>query len=323
MKIPEPQNSVLALIDASHEALHGQPRPHLGCSVVGHSCDRWLWLSFRWAVVEKFPGRILRLFRRGQNEEATIVADLRAIGISVRDQQKRVDFGKHLSGSIDGIGQGVPGGGKGAHLLEFKTHSLKSFNELAKDGVVKSKPMHHVQMQMYMHGLELTRALYVAVCKDDDRIHTERIEYDQATALKYIERGHSITMAERMPPPISENPSWYECKFCPAHSFCHDEYLTKQVNCRTCCHSTPMPDSTWHCAHYDATIPTDAQREGCPEHVIHFDLVPNTWSYDRHAWFTPHGLIEGHTSAEIVANPKACALNVKAEWAAWGAKIVT
>ncbi len=104
--LPDPQHSIAALIDAAHEAKAEAPRGHLGASLLGHHCDRWLWLNFRWAVIEKFPGRILRVFRRGQNEEAQIVSDLRAIGIDIRDTQgaqSRVDFGAHVGGSLDGI----------------------------------------------------------------------------------------------------------------------------------------------------------------------------------------------------------------------------
>jgi hypothetical protein len=46
------------------------------------------------------------------------------------------------------------------------------------------------------------------------------------------------------------------------------------VNCRTCALATPMPDSTWHCAKWDAEIPLDSQRTGCESHVLHPDMVP-------------------------------------------------
>jgi len=85
MKIPERANSIAALIDKYHEEASEPPRSHMGCSTLGHHCDRWLWLSFRWAVVPVFPGRILRLFRRGHREEKTVVSDLRAIGMDVQN----------------------------------------------------------------------------------------------------------------------------------------------------------------------------------------------------------------------------------------------
>jgi len=327
--IPDMQNSITALIDEAHEAGPDKPRAHLGCSAIGHHCDRWLWLSFRWAVQEKFSGRMLRLFRRGHLEEQQIVSDLRAIGVHVTDtgeNQARVNFGKHFSGSIDGIAEGVPGGGRKTHLLEFKTHSDKSFNELVKaDSVQKAKPVHWAQMQVYMLGKGLERALYLAVNKNDDRIYTERVKLDKEAAERLVARAHRITMAERLPEPISANPSWYQCKFCAAHSFCHGDHLTKHANCRTCAHVTPCEDSTWHCARYDAgNIPLDHQRTGCDSHVLHPDLVPwkmldspNQWEAVYEIDGTPVRNGDGDAfvfaSSELIANADACVRILRGE----------
>jgi len=276
MKLPEPNYSIQNLIDKHHESQAEKPRGHMGCSLLGHPCERWLWLSFRWAVIEKFEGRILRLFRRGQMEEATIIHDLLATGIEIDNSQSRVAFGSHVSGSLDGIIEaGVPEAPKKRHVAEFKTHSKKSFEDVVKNGVEKSKPLHFIQMQTYMHGTGIDRALYVAVCKDDDRIYTERVRYDRDVAEKAIIRGQRIALADRMPPPISTDPTWFQCRFCPAHAFCHKGELPKHVNCRTCAHATPMSDSTWRCERHDAdNIPEAFQHEGCDDHVIHPDLVP-------------------------------------------------
>ena len=320
MKLPEPNHSIQALVDKHHESQVEQPRPHMGASQIGHPCDRWLWLSFRWAVQPQFPGRILRVFRRGRNEEDTIVSDLRAIGLDVRGAQRRVDFGSHVSGSLDAIIEaGVPGSTK-RHVAEFKTHSRKSFDDLDKHGVEKSKPEHWVQMQLYMHGTDIDRALYLAVCKDDDRIYTERVNYDQAAAEKAIERGRRLALSDRMPEPISTDPSWYQCKFCDAYKFCHETKTTEHVNCRTCAHSTAKDNSTWRCERHDADgIPVEFQRQACDSHVLHPDLVPWQRKDGLDDWTAVY-VIEGrdvangegdahvYTSREILINPKMCSL---------------
>ena len=323
MKIPEAENTITHLIDQHHESQAEPPRPHMGCSTLGEPCERKLWLNFRWAVQEKFPGRILRMFRRGQNEEATVISDLRAIGMDVRTgkQQERVDFGSHVSGSLDGIIEGgVPEAPKKRHILEIKTHSKKSFDDLEKNGVEKSKPTHWVQMMTYMHGKKIDRALYVAICKDDDRIHTERVRYDKAAAEKMVARGQRIALDERMPPPISTDPSWYQCKLCSAHEFCHETKTTKHVNCRTCAHATSMENSTWRCEYHDAEdIPVEFQRQGCEGHVLHPDLVPwkvkegpDRWTaiYEIEGRDVANGEGDAHvyTSREILANPKMCSM---------------
>ena len=199
-------------------------------------------------VREKFPGRIRRLVRRGRNEEEIVVADLKAIGLDIGetgDGQRFLNLGKHVGGSVDGIIEsGVPGAIKTRHILEIKTHNKRSFDDLEKKGVQASKPMHWAQMQIYMLGTKINRALYVAVCKDDDRLYTERVKYDAEAAKNLLERGRRIATTERIPVPISTDASWYQCKFCPAHSFCHKEKLTQEVNCRTCAHATPEDAGT-------------------------------------------------------------------------------
>ena len=277
MKIPESQNSIAARIDQVIESeADNAPRPHLGASLLGHKCDRWLWLSFRWAVAPSFPGRILRLFRRGHEEERNLIRLLQKVGIQITGAQARVKFGGHVSGSMDGIiTRGVPEAPHKKHVFEAKTHNKKSFDDLEKKGVEESKPQHWAQMQAYMLGAEIDRALYVAICKDDDRIYTERVKLDQARAEALIIRAQKITLSDRMPEPLSTDPTWYECKFCDAHEFCHKTKLTKEVNCRTCAHSSALEDGSWHCAKHQASgIPTDFQRSGCEHHVLHPDLVP-------------------------------------------------
>ena len=312
-----PSQPIVNLIDAAHQERQEPPRPHLGCSTLGHHCDRWLWLSFRWAVVEKFDGRILRLFRRGHLEEPQIISDLRSIGIDIDGRQDHVDFGSHVSGSVDGvIHHGVPTAENTPHVAEFKTHSKKSFTDLKK-GVQESKPMHYVQMQVYMLGLKLKRALYVAVCKDDDHMHTERVRFDIDVAKKAVARGKRIALSDRMPEPCTgASKAWYLCKFCAAYSFCHESEPTQQGNCRTCAHATAKADSTWRCErHNSENIPLDYQRTGCDSHTIHPDLVPYHRKEADSQWEAIYVINgkdvlngeAGYSGQEIIANPSLCA----------------
>lgn len=317
--IPPARTDIATLIDAAQEAQPDLPRAHLGASILGHECRRWLWYSFRWAVVEQHTGRIRRLFRRGNREEETIIYDLREIGIDVRSAM-HIDFGCHIGGTPDAIAMsGVPEAPKAPHVLEFKTHSLKSFNDLERYGVEKSKPLHWAQMQVYMLGTKIDRALYVAVCKDDDRIYTERVHFERDRAEHLLRRANEITLANEPPLRIDgASEAWHVCKWCPAKSMCVGGEPTKETNCRTCAHSTAMPDGSWHCAKWDSQIPTvEAQRAGCEAHVLHPGLVP--WEMrdgadEREAVYIIDGkpVRNGEpkrgrfSSAEILADPMAC-----------------
>ena len=317
MQLPEPSNSISQLIFDSYN--QDEPRAHLGCSLLGHHCDRWLWLSFRWAVIEKFDGRMLRLFNRGQREEDVVVSDLSRIGCEIEGQQYRVDFGNHLSGSLDGVVMSGISESSKPHVLEIKTHSKKSFEDLKKNGVEKSKPIHYGQMQLYMKGTNLERALYFAVCKDNDEIYTERVRYVKEVADSLLKRGNYIVSSDRMPEPCSTDPSWYQCKFCPAHDFCHESNLIKEVNCRTCANVTIKTDSVY-CEKYQSAIPVEAQRIGCEGHVLHPDLVPWGRKESTNEWQAIY-IINGkevangepsesvYGSKELIANAAGCAMD--------------
>lgn len=284
MKVPESNiKSITALIDESHEReAVARPRPYMGISSIGHYCDRWLWLQFRWAVVASFSGRMLRLFARGQREEDIMVGELNRAGIVLehtgRDQME-VDLGCFVRGHLDGIIlSGVPEAPKGKHVWECKTHNKKSFDELEKHGVKEAKPQHWAQMQCYMLGTSIDRALYTAVCKDDDRIYTERVRFDRDAAVALVRKGQKLATEDNIPAPISGRPDWYKCKFCEGYDFCHGSRMTRQVNCRTCAHFTACEDSTCRCDLYKAEIPLTAQYAGCEAHVLHPDMVP--WKFD-------------------------------------------
>lgn len=319
--IPPPSDTLADRIYKALESASEPSRGHLGASQIGHHCDRYLWLSFRWACPEQFQGRILRLFRRGHNEEAGVISDLRAAGCKVMDTDgtgRQYGFRDgHFAGSIDGmILSGIPESPTKPHVLEAKTHSLKSFNDVVAKGVKASKPMHYAQMQTYMARMSVDRALYFAVCKDDDRIYTERVRLDKDEAERLADRAQRIIASDRMPEPISADPTWYQCKFCAAADLCHGHKRLPDINCRTCAHFTAERDGSATCARY-GDIPTiGAQRDGCESHVIHPDLV--SWQYKpteqgTHLIYVIDGkeVLNGappaFTSREIVANPVGCA----------------
>ena len=144
--------------------------------------------------------------------------------------------------------------------------------ELTSKGVVLAKPQHAAQMQIYMHLTGITRALYVAVCKDTDALHIERIEADSAMAGRLLEKAGCVIFAQHPPERISEDPAWFECRFCDHHAACHDGGGAA-VTCRSCLHSTPI-EGGWHCARLDRMLAPAEQRAACTRHLFIPDLVP-------------------------------------------------
>ena len=266
-------------IYSHYKAVYGSEpaRPYLGASALGKSCSRQLWYGVRWAKPAEFPGRLYRVFQTGHLQEPRVVSDLRGIGCTVDEVDPKTgkqwsfseeSTGHHLAGNLDGQVTGVPGAPKVKHVLEVKTSSDKYFKIMQKDGVEKAKPEHYAQMQLYMHWSQCTRALYFVVNKDNEEIYTERVEYSHDKAHALIDKANAIIDSAVPPARLSEDPTWFECKFCDYQSMCHGQELPA-VNCRTCAHSTPVKvgKATWVCTKYESEIPVDGQREGCGGHL--------------------------------------------------------
>ncbi len=278
--LPPPPTPTLSAIYAAYEAQGSDGfREHLGASLIGRSCERALWYDFRWVTPARFPGRILRLFETGQLEEARLVRNLRDTGATVLEvnpetgrQWQVTAHGGHFGGSLDAVAIGLKEAPKTWHVVEFKTYSAKSFRELTAKNVTAAKPQHAAQMQIYMHLTGITRALYVAVCKDTDELHIERVHADPQTAERLLQKARRVIEAKRPPVRISEDPTWWECRVCTHHRVCHEDDAAA-VTCRSCLHSTPV-DGGWHCARFNKSLERLAQLNACPKHLFVPDLVP-------------------------------------------------
>jgi hypothetical protein len=281
--MPEPTHSTVGAIYRSYEERRESavPRMYLGMSELGEPCSRRLWYGWRECGQEDFPGRLLRLFGTGLMEEPRVTEELRAIGVTVLDvdesgqQYGFVACNGHLQGHMDGAVLGLIEAPKTWHVLEIKTHNAKSFAGLQANGVKEAKPRHYAQMQLYMGSSGMDRAAYFAVNKDTDEIYLERVKFDPDAYGKLLAKAQYIVDEEQPPPRLSEDPSWFECRYCPHRDICHGDAIPAP-NCRNCAYSTPVADGKWHCEHYDSEIPDDVQRVGCDEHRFIPAIVEKT-----------------------------------------------
>jgi hypothetical protein len=125
----------------------------------------------------------------------------------------------------------------------------------------------------------MSRALYMAVCKDDDRLHLERIDADAQAAKALFDKAQRIIDAPAPPDGISLDASWFECKFCEHRELCHGT-AAPLPTCRSCSHSTPEPGGVWTCArHSGRMLSTPEQKAGCQAHRVIPILLKN--------WATP------------------------------------
>lgn len=246
-------------------------RNHLGASLIGHECNRYLWYTFRWVEAAAFSGRVQRLFNRGHQTEPRFIEWLRGIGFEVWEvdpatgKQFRIHGVQgHFGGSLDGILR-APAAYKINEplLLEMKTAATgPKFNALKEKGVKKEKPQHYAQMCSYGVQYGFKYALYMAINKNDDDIHIEIVELDWDHGAQMVARAEAIITAEFPPHRVNESPAFWLCKLCDRHDVCH-KGAKYEVNCRSCHNAQPVANGEWWCKHWGAVIPPDAIPKAC------------------------------------------------------------
>lgn len=247
------------------------PRSHIGASIIGHECQRYIWFSFRWMYHQVFSGRMQRLFQRGHLEEHRIFQWLQGIGfqtkqVDIDGKQIHIAFAEgHGGGSSDGVGILPERYGRFEPLLlEMKTQKDSKFSTLQASGMQKEKPVHYTQASVYGRGLGIRYCLYIAVNKENDDLDVEVVELDWGLADAEMAKATMIVNSQVAPPRISEKASFYKCKYCPAVAICH---LNAPVlrNCRSCKFAEAMPGKQWQCHFYQRSIPKEFIPKGCEQ----------------------------------------------------------
>ena len=259
----------------------GGPRSHLGASLIGRECKRYLWYVFRWCLHEKTTGRQQRLFNRGHREEARFIEWLEGIGFKVwfenRDEapnekgefpQYRIsDVMGHFGGSLDGIAV-LPEryGIAEPVLLEFKTNGTGAgFNKLADDGMPIAKPEHFAQTSTYGKKYNFRYCVYLNINKNDDSLHIEVVKLNHNLGEQMIMKAEQIIMSQTAPARLSDNPTFHKCGYCHMKEVCHKGAVV-EVNCRSCAFARPVENAEWFCEVHNGNIPKDFIAKACPSY---------------------------------------------------------
>lgn len=297
-KLDDISDPTLAAIDAEMERIEREktPRGYLGASGLGHECERKVWLDFRLASPRNIDARGLRRIEDGHRGEELMAERLRLVpGVKLvthGDDGKQigfVDLDGHLRGHLDGVITGLLQAPKAKHVWENKVVDPKKLDALAKlkrevgekNALAKWDPIYAAQAQLYMHYMSAERH-YLTVCSPGVRDAIScRSEYDAEAALRLVAKAKRVIAAAQPGARISDDPSWFVCRWCDHWSICHDRTrgasgtpAKAASNCRTCLHSTPVEDGQWHCARFGKTLTHADQLAGCPAHLFIPALVP-------------------------------------------------
>lgn len=282
-KLPDIHSDpTLDAVDAALVARQeNEPRPYFGISTAGVACRRRAWLQFRWAGQEKMSAQSIKAIEDGHRGEKLQADRLRLVtGLTLitghdGGEQFEVSALGHMKGHLDGAILGLLQAPKTWHVWEHKQVNEKKFALLqkAKDQIGEKgaleywDPVFFVQAQLYMRYTGMERHYLTAGTPGGRATISCRTDYQKELADRFEDEAREVIFADEPPARISEDPAWYECKFCPFHAQCHGEALP-QPTCRSCAHSTPTETGAWSCAHYGMEMDVASQRasDHCPEH---------------------------------------------------------
>jgi hypothetical protein len=264
------------LVDIDDACLELHPQRHsrrVGMSTIGEPCARKLWNRFRHLKMEPFSGRMKRLFDRGNLEEARFIKWLEKAGFELQafdsetgKQFEVSDCNGHFSGFLDAkVKLPAKYGIDDWLVTDFKTWKEDTkWRKLLKEGILAIKPEHHAQLSMYGYKSELEFGLYLAICKNDDRIYAEILSLNKMSGTALLNKALTIITAPTNAPPakISQQRGFFSCKWCHFQSICHDGESVEK-NCRSCMHASATNDAQWYCDLHNSIIPSDFIPKGC------------------------------------------------------------
>lgn len=201
-----------------------RPRHHLGLSQAGHECKRLLWYTHQGYEGKAIEGRVLRLFQLGNLLEDQVVSDLRACGMILHGSQREVVFtqdGVTLRGHIDGIVNGLIEAPKTPHLFECKSANDKKFKELVKLASYQLwNIVYYWQVQIYMLGLGLKRAVVFVYNKNDSELYMERIRLEKEATIEKLNSVFEAITSPVVPDRLCPRADFYLAKWCSYYDRC-------------------------------------------------------------------------------------------------------
>lgn len=241
---PSPHASFAAALQAEVDgALKAKndaaaPRNYLGASRLGEECLRALGYEYSHTPISgrsRFEGKTLRVFDMGHDGEERMASYLRLAGFNLVTAQpdgRQFGFGvawdeerqgHRIAGHIDGaLIDGPSKIGSVAlrypMLWENKALGSKSFGDMVRKGVRKSKPVYYTQIQIYQGYMSLHEnpALFTCLNRDTGEIYAELVPYDAAAAQEASDRGIRVITAgspEELPR-VSAQGDDYRCRYC-------------------------------------------------------------------------------------------------------------
>ncbi len=226
-----PAQKIIGLIDDAliAEKEQDEHRKYLGASLIGESCLRKIQYQYFNAERDSdkpHKAENLRICQRGHLLEPVMADWLRLAGFELQTQDQdggQFEFslaGGKIKGHADGKIISGPDGFSYPMLWENKALGNKSWKELEKKKLAIAKPIYAAQVALYQTYLALFEhpALFTALNMDSMEIYVELVPYDAHLAQEASDKAVNIIQAcdaGELLPRVTNDPSYYECKWCP------------------------------------------------------------------------------------------------------------
>ena len=202
-------------------ALEQSSRNYWGLSQVGDCQRKRTFIEHPDYEPEIFDANTIRIFQFGHKVEELLAEEIRQRGHELTDQQAKVEWCNRI-GHIDGVIDGDI-------LWECKSMNSSAFNGwpkvpgLINAGVYQKYPHYYAQIQAYMNGMGLSRALFTGLNKDNSVIYQEIIPYDDYESLRLYKDIHIVNRycENQELHPIPDWVTWH-CRYCNYKKVCKE-----------------------------------------------------------------------------------------------------
>jgi hypothetical protein len=206
------------------------PRGYLGASSIGSECLRRIQWDWRKPKDIK-KAQTLRIFWRGHQFESYVAAQFVKGGFDLRRGDPECGFVQaegRFRGHCDGIFKSGPkiDSFGWPRLWEHKALGKTSWSAIEKHGLKKAKPEYYAQVQLYQAYLSLSDnpAIFTACNVETGELLHLLVPFDPAAAQEASDRAVTVLKADQAGetmPRISDDPTFWLCRFCPHKEDCH------------------------------------------------------------------------------------------------------
>lgn len=219
------------------EAKKERPRSYVGASSIGDDCEKKLYYQLRHPELAKERKAELILAandgHRGEDLMASYIRKIPGIELITHGADGKQlgfsDLDGKFRGHCDGLITGLPLAPKTRHVWEHKVKNEKFYNKITdlktlndiKEVLALWDYVYYCQAVVYMHYFDCTRHYMTVGQAGSRKFQSIRTNANPQLAKQLIQKAKRIIAYTSPPIGISNNPTFWKCKFCDYSETCH------------------------------------------------------------------------------------------------------